>query len=360
MDNNIFKFNNNENYNNKDKNKIVNISTIGFNLQFDLILSLTKEQLTNYNINFNEMNNLEYLKDKFNENLLSFINISSNDFLFNTILFINRTNKIKSNIKYIIPFTPCAQVSFMDNIIKNILQKEGISIIPLNLIDKKAEINFIFNIIKNNKIMSSKKFYVENKIKNDNDINNDDLLKIKVISNSLKKCDYVLTSINNINNYSIIFKDNKSFEKLIDNLKIWKLCVIYDNSIINDFTKRIMSITDIYFLEKKEIDNYFKLDNKNKDKDIDKQIINFTKKKEQKENKKLKLILLIDTLKTINIIQYDSVTQLILLKFTEPIILNELNNKEEEFINDNYNYLKSVYIGAFIVGYFIIKHSIHV
>ena len=69
MDNNTFISNYNEKHN-KDKNKIINISTIGFNLQFNLILSLTEEQLTNYNINFNEMNNLEYLKEKFNEKII--------------------------------------------------------------------------------------------------------------------------------------------------------------------------------------------------------------------------------------------------------------------------------------------------
>ena len=134
MDKNVFNLNKNENFN--DKQETINITTIGFSLQFDLILSLTREQLTSYSINFDEINDLQNLRNIINENFISLINISSNNFLFNTILYINRTNKVKSNIKYIIPFVPAIyeNISFMDDVIKNVLEKEGIIIAPLNLI----------------------------------------------------------------------------------------------------------------------------------------------------------------------------------------------------------------------------------
>ena len=388
MDKNVFNLNKNENFN--DKQETINITTIGFSLQFDLILSLTREQLTSYSINFDEINDLQNLRNIINENFISLINISSNNFLFNTILYINRTNKVKSNIKYIIPFVPAIyeNISFMDDVIKNVLLKEGIIIAPLNLINKTAEINFIINLIENNNIISYKKFNVKNNskycenedinnnnnntleynkfdnVKNNNknnkknnNINKEDLLKTNHLLNSLNKCDYILTSIDNINNLSEIFEEKKSFEKIIEYLKLKKLCIIYDSSVINDFTKNIMSVSDIYFFDKNKIENFI-FDKNNKD--IDKKIIGFTNGIEQKENKKLKLIIIMDNFKSINIIQYDPTTQLIIQKFTEPILLYKIksdlsNDEEENFIKNNFIYLKSVFIGAFISRLFYKK-----
>ena len=46
---------------NKIKDNIKNIKAIGFNLQLDLILSLTKEQYESFNINFHDINIIFYL-----------------------------------------------------------------------------------------------------------------------------------------------------------------------------------------------------------------------------------------------------------------------------------------------------------
>ena len=125
--------------NKNEVNNRINITCIGFNLQFDLVLSLTKEQYTNNKIIYNAINKLEDLKEKINENILSLIKITSNNFLFNVILFLNRANKIKSNIRYIIPFVSrvSIQFDFFDKIIKDVLEKEGIEILPINIMKKK-------------------------------------------------------------------------------------------------------------------------------------------------------------------------------------------------------------------------------
>ena len=379
-----------DNFKNSNDIKIhkINLLAIGYHLQFDLILSLTKEQYKDNNINFNKINNLEYIKNKLNENLLLSIKINSNDFLLNTILFINKTNNIKFNIKYIIPFIykfP-QKISFIENIITNILNNEGIFIIPLNLINKTAEINFIFNLIQNNKIIKYKKFQIENNyeyVKNNdleinnnninikkekNEINKQDYIKIKIIKNVLTKFDFILTCSENINNYIKIFIENKSFEKIIESLEYMKLCIIYDIPIMENFREKIFSVTDIYIFEKNELEKYFKKkeiknirdikDKKNKNNNIKKEEINlidcFNKQIKQIDHKNYKIEIVIDKLKKINIIQHDSSTQLAVENFEEPIILKDKlsidneENLEDIIIANNYNYLKSVYIGTFL------------
>ena len=183
---------NNININNDKKDKIY-IKSIGFNLQLDLILSLTKEQYSKYNIDFYDIYNIDYLRDKINDNLIKSITISSKDFLFNTILFINRANKVKSNIKYIIPFIPVIsnKISFIQNIIDNNLNNNSINIIPLNLMHKKADIKFIFNLIKNDKIVDTKKYYIENNWEYNEILSVDEINNKKNDKNIENKKDYI-------------------------------------------------------------------------------------------------------------------------------------------------------------------------
>ena len=402
---NIDKYENNIINNIKAHNK--NIKAIGFDLQFDLILSLTNEQYESFNINFSEINNLEYIKEKFNENIFSFIKLSSNNFLFNIILFINRANIIKSNIKYIIPFVYniSKEISFINDIIYNILKNEGIFLIPLNLTKKIADIKFIFNLIENNKIISTKKYFIQNNCDytenrdniDDNNINNNnnnkidnnsknklkknkkvnsninkiDEAKIKSLINSLNKCDFVLTTSDNINHLIEIFKEHKSFDKIIKYFELKKLCIIYDIPLMKNFAEKIISVTDIYFFEQSDLNLFFNTNNnksnnnnnnnfiKNK-KEIFKLINYIIKQIEQKDNKTLKIEIIIDKLMEINIIQHDPGTQLLIENFKDSILVfgnkKFINNKNEEIILDNnYNYLKSIYIGAFLSRLFYSK-----
>ena len=373
------KSNNNNNNNNfnlikKNLSNKINISCVGFNFQFDIILSLNHNQYMVNNINYNNINSLEDLKGKINDNLLSLIKITSNDFLLNTILFINRANIIKTNIKYIIPFISkiSEKISFLENIIINIFKREGIEIIPLNLTNKKMQINFILNLIDNNKISSTKKFSIDNiceysdennnnnindkeNEKKSNIINEGDIKKIGSLIKALFKCNYILTTTNIINNIIRLFKESKSFENVIDYLRIKKLCIIYNDLIISDYNKKIMSITDIFIFEKELLNKFFITDDekyKNKNEKMIYKIINyFTNEIEQKEDKTLKVEIIIDQLKEITILQHDSISQLIINQSTKPIFLYECQYnhiREDILINKNYDFLNSVYIGAFL------------
>ena len=364
----------------------LNITCIGFNFQLDLILSLTQEQFTSYNINFNNLQKLGDLENKITEKILPLITITTNDFLFNVILFINRANKIKSRIKYIIPFHSkiIKELSFCENILNDLLKREGIEIIPLKLMNKNMQLNFYVNLINNeNKIIETKKFAINTIYEysgtlddNNNDIfcfkdniknkkskkrkkesikiNKEDNKKIQILINVLNKCNYIISSASVINNMIKIFKDLQSFEMVIDHLKSKKLCIIYDEIIYFNYTEKIMSITDIYIFEKKLLKESFIVDDKNnKNKNVIYKFINyFTNKIEQIENKTLKIEIIIDNLEEISIIQHDSTTKLVANQITTPLPLyhsmkNNKNNREE-FINNNFNYFNSVYIGAFL------------
>ena len=132
-----------------------------------------------------------------------------------------------------------------------------------------------------------------------------------------------MSSSNNIKKIINIFEENKSFEKIIDHLQFMKLCIIYDNPLNEYFKEKIISITDIYIFEKRELKYFFNINDEinKKEKDIYKQIKYFINQIEQKEDKNIRIEIVIDKLRQINIIQHDSSTKLVIQKFAEPIFL---------------------------------------
>ena len=309
---------------NKNKGGNNTIIGLGYNLQFDLELSLTYDQFKENKIDFYEIKNIEYLKGKLNKKLISSsIKISSNNFLFNSILFINRANKTKSNIKYIIPFKIkySEKISFMEDIINEVLLNEGIAIIPLDLIENLPKINFIINLIEENKIKTIKNidiFDYENYKKNENNSFCDEK-GINILINSINKCNYLITCISDYNNYIHIFLDEENFvNKMQNHLKLFNACIIYDDKPINYHLKKIKDLGNI-IIYPKNIKQY----DDNKD-----------------NNANLEIIL--DELKKIIIIQYNTLSKLELFKIDEAIILDNYDDINE--VGD----LESVYIGAFL------------
>ena len=321
---------------NKNKGGNNTIISLGYDLQFDLELSLTYDQFEENKIDFYKIKNIEYLKEKLNKNLISSIKISSKNFLFNSILFINRAYKTKSNIKYIIPFKIkyTEKIFFMEDIINEILLNEGITIIPLDLTENLPQINFIINLIENNKIKRTKYldiFDFKNYHKNENNLY-DDEKGVNTLINSINKCNYLITSISNYNNYIHIFFDEKNFVSKIQNhLKLFNVCIIYDDEPIYYHLKKIKDLGNI-IIYPKNIKQYNNI-NKNSD----------------NKDKNANLEIILDELKRIIIIQYDTFSKLVIFKINEPIILDSIDN-----INDiggdlaSPYYLESVYIGAFL------------
>ena len=322
---------------NKNKGGNNTIISLGYDLQFDLELSPTYEQFEENNIDFYEIKNIEYLKEKLNRKLISSIKIFSKNFLFNSILFINRANKTKSNINYIIPFKIkySEKISFMEDIINEVLLNEGITIIPLDLKENLPQINFIINLIENNKITRTKKldiFGYENYHKNKNNLYGDEK-GVNLLINSINKCNYLITSISDYNNYIHIFLDEENFVNKIQNhLELFNVCIIYDDKPIYYHLKKIKNLGNIKIYPK-NIKQYNDINNNNSNETKD-------------SNTNLEIIL--DELKKIIIIQYDNSSKLAIFKIDEPIILDNIDEINDIVDLDNPYYLESVYIGAFL------------
>jgi hypothetical protein len=222
----------------------------------------------------------------------------------------------------------------MEDIINEILFNEGITIIPLDLKENLPQINFIINLIENNKIKRTKYldiFEYKNYHKNENNLY-DDEKGVNTLINSINKCNYLITSISNYNNYIHIFFDEKNFVSKIQNhLKLFNVCIIYDDEPIYYHLKKIKDLGNI-IIYPKNIKQYNNI-NKNYD----------------NKDKNANLEIILDELKRIIIIQYDTFSKLVIFKINEPIILDSIDNINDigEDLDSPY-YLESVYIGAFL------------
>ena len=144
---------------------LAKIICVGSSFDLDISLGLTEEQYSFLNINYDKINDLSELKTYFSYNqqfntndnnnsnnnfsFLSLLSISSSNSLFNTLLFINRANRVKSFIEYIVPFYPKYEVlyDFMEGIVKSFCERNFIFVEFYNLLDIKP--NITFNLKKN-------------------------------------------------------------------------------------------------------------------------------------------------------------------------------------------------------------------
>ena len=369
--------------------KCQNIISLGSSLNLEMILSLEERQYESLNIQYKEISKVEDIKNFCPKNplemqkLTSLIELHSNNFLFNSILFINQSSKIKYPIKYMIPFSPKfpQELYFMYEVIKYITEINHIYIEEKNILDIKPKIVFTLKLIENDFTIDEKSFLISSE--NNYTINNN----IKIIENKKEEikysgdlykelnfeynCDFFYTTI------SDLFNCKKNSEKEIfdfiqklenENPKT-KICINFDEkylSINKDFIENIFSNTDIFIIEKKDIisfyDNLFKNafnDENNKNNSITKNdniLANFfvNKIKTSKINQQLKLGIFIDDMKEIFLIQKDPNSNSILFEINQNLDLIPLNKKEEdqnlykELIKSDYNSLKSVYVGAFL------------
>ena len=375
--------------NKKKDNKCQNIISLGSSLNLEMILSLEERQYKSLNIEYKDIIKVEELNNLSPKNplemrkLTSLIELNSNDFLFNSILFINQSSKIKYPIKYLIPFSPKfpQELYFMYDIIKSISEINHIYIEEYNILDIKPNIVFTLKLIENDLTVDEKSFLITSE--NNYSINKN----IKIVENKKEEAEYNGDLYKELNlqydceifysTISDLFNCKKNSEKeIIDfikklvnkNPKI-KICINFDGnylSINKDFIENVFSNTDIFIIEKKDIinfyDNLLKHDNNvddNKNNLIAKNnniLSNFfvNKLKTNKNNKKIKLGIFINDMKEIFLIQKDPISNSILFEINQNLDLIPLNKKGEEqkiykeLINSDYNSLKSVYVGAFL------------
>ena len=151
---------------------VAKIICVGGSFEINISLGLTEKQYSFLNIDYDKIKDLSELKPYFNNNenfnkddsnhnfsVLSLLSISSTNSLFNNLLFINRANKVKSFIEYIVPFLPEYELEydFMEDIVKIISEKNYIFIEYYNLLDIKPNITFSFKkLMKTDKLLRQK------------------------------------------------------------------------------------------------------------------------------------------------------------------------------------------------------------
>ena len=381
--------NNNENNNNKNENNNNN----------------------NNNENNSDINNNNNTTKDNNENpltsFLSLITISSKNSLINSLLYINRANKKKTFIQYLIPFIPKfkEKYSFMKKILKSILENNYLYIESFNLLKINSNINFTFKLLdENEKILKTKTFLISDENDNENINYKGDLysgINFMFMSN------YFYSSI------SELIKIKKENIKEIENF-IKKMCNNFPNIIICinfsdyykqpsdieiniiNFIKFLFNFTDIFILERNEFSDYLNLikdlneeenkiknemnsslnekkhnkkSKKNKLKNNDNLFINnnnnnnnnnnieeffISEINSNKSNPKLKIGLFFHELKNLTIIQQQPSTKFILFHSKFEIDFIPHNLSEEKFleysklIDKNYEYVKSIFIGGFL------------
>ena len=355
------------------KNKegdIAKIVCIGGSLEFDLCLALTEVQYKNLNIDYEKVSSLTDLNKVNLSSLSSIISLTSDNFLLNSLLFVNRANRTKSFVEYIIPFT-CKyndDVSFMEEVVKSVTEKNFIFIEEFNLLNLTPRITLTLKKLnENDDAVLDKKIFIiteSNGYTEQNGYNGDlfsgfnfeydcaflysdimELFKCKL--NSYDEIHSFLTHVSDVYpstaiciNYSGYFDQGAKVE------------VDLVNSIGD-----VLALTDVFIFEEKEVSDYFTLMkslNEENGKKIDVEKIFIKEIPNRKKSKIIKIGIIIDEMKTANVIQQDPNSFLVLFhsKFDINFIPKNIPQKDTDeyhkLLLTDYNVIKSVFVGGFL------------
>ena len=397
-----------KNNNNGELQKII---SLGSSLNIEFILSLTEKEYSHYNINYNNINSLLDLKTylecyninnfyspkKKDMNILNLILINSEDSLFNSLLFINRANKIKSFIELLIPFSLkfSEELNFMKDSLKYILENNFIFIEDFNLLDIKPNLNFSIKLIDDDHNVLNKKTFL---ITNDNNYKENNIRNNKEEEFDLfKGLNFEYDGTIFYTNLSDLFNCKKNSNNEIENfikniIKFYpsmKLCINYSNFINNYITiseeilniiNEIISLTDIFIFDEKESEEYFSMRKikEESEKKANKKKIKLIKSHSQlnisknnksenltpedlfirkikiKKKQKNKIGIFFNEMKTITIIQQDSLSKLVLyhmqyeINYLKPNLSDEEFNEYNKIINLNFDKIKSIFLGGYL------------
>lgn len=375
--------------------EVTKILSLGSSLDLNLTLSLTQSQCEQLNINYTEINSLSQMKAilmpncELNQAIVSFIFLSSPNFLINSLFYINRANKTKSFVEYAIPFKPkySYEALFMKEVVKYVTQHNLLFIVEKELLNIVPSIKFTFRLLENNSLIKETKiFTISNECEWDNNTNSysGDLFSSLNIE---YKHSIFYSSINDLIKSKIV-----SYDEILSFLQCLKtekpdmlICINYssffdDPKIINidliQLIKETLKLTDMSLFESKEAKNYFyfhkrtsetALSMSSKDKeennDINKIDINdyFIRELDSnshsnsKDNKrKMKIGIFIDELKTITIIQQNPLSELVLFHskyecsfYSGKPNQNDINDYCKLLI-DNSDLIKSIFVGGLL------------
>ena len=354
------------------------------NININLVLRKTEAQKLNFDIN--SYNKIEDLKNIFSFNYMDFITLTSDNYLINTLLYINRASKNKSFIEFIMPNQLEYDYSkkFIKNLIEDVLAKNYFFIIENKFTNSDSKIKFIIKIIDdyNNEVISYKNFelFERNEMDFELEENNDEKtqnLFLNKIDYNFNKTDYLIIDLKEIKKLLIDYNSIYNFLfKIVNKYSSLTIILIIDDNINEQYKdelfiiKQLIELCDIIFSFKNNMNNFLKSFYSLKKRDIweiEPSKIYFLPKNNESLNE-LDLItkdfdkyrqnvprisVIFDEFNLIYIYKQHFSKKFLSYEKIFPLLMNEINFTDniKEFIYSNSNKLYHIFIGGFLSRY---------
>ena len=354
------------------------------NININLVLRKTEAQKLNFDIN--HYNKIEDLKDIFSFNYMDFITLTSDNYLINTLLYINRASKNKSFIEFIMPNQLEYDYSkkFIKKLIENVLAKNYFFIIENKFTNSASKIKFIIKIIDedNNEVISYKNFELFEKNEMDFKLedNNDEKaqnLFLNKINYNFKKTDYFIIDLKEIKKLLIDYDSIYNFLfKIVNNYSSLTIILIIDDNINEQnkdelfIIKQLIELCDIIFSFKNNMNYFLKSFYSLKKRDIweiepskiyflpkNKENLNdldlITKDFDKYRQNVPRISVIFDEFNLIYIYKQHFSKKSLSYEKIFPLLMNEINFTDniKEFIYTNSNKLYHIFIGGFLSRY---------
>ena len=354
------------------------------NININLVLHKTEAQKLNFDIN--SYNKIEDLKDILSFNYMDFITLTSDNYLINTLLYINRASKNKSFIEFIMPNQLEYDYSkkFIKKLIEDVLAKNYFFIIENKITNSDSKITFIIKIIgdDNNEVISYKNFELFEKNEMDFELedNNDEKAEnifLNKINYNFKKTDYFIIDLKEIKKLLIDYDSIYNFLfKIVNNYSSLTIILIIDDNINEQnkdelfIIKQLIELCDIIFSFKNNMNCFLKSFYSLKKRDIweiEPSKIYFLPKNNESLNE-LDLItkdfdkyrqnvprisVIFDEFNLIYIYKQQFSKKSLSYEKIFPLLMNEFSFTDniKEFIYSNSNKLYHIFIGGFLSRY---------
>ena len=266
---------------NEAKNLKFNLES--YNNIEDLKVLFQMKTLRNGTTNKNKLNNNDNKQNSINNSLdfnyMDYITLTSDNYLINTLLYINRASKIKTFIEFIMPnqLEYDDNKKFIKNFIEDVLVNNYFFIVENSIMDSPSKIKLIIKILDDDKeeVISFKTFElfegnaVDIERIEENNINNDEKSIQKIfldkINYNFNKTNYLIIDLREIKELLLDYENIFNFlYKIVNNYFTLTIIIIIDENIneqnINElFTiKKILELSDIIFCFKNNMNNFLK------------------------------------------------------------------------------------------------------
>jgi len=354
------------------------------NININLVFRKTEAQKLKFDIN--SYNKIEDLKGIFSFNYMDYITLTSDNYLINTLLYINRASKNKSFIEFIMPNQLEYDYSkkFIKTLIEDILAKNYFFIIENKITNSPSKIKFVIKIIDddNNEVISYKNFelFEKNEMEFELEDNNEEKtqnLFLSKINYNFNKTNYFIIDLKEIKKLLIDYKNIYNFLlNIVNNYSSLTIILIIDDNINEPnkdelfIIKQLIELCDIIFSFKNNMNDFLKSFYSLKKRDIweiEPSKIYFLPKNNESLNE-LDLItkdfdkyrqnvprisVIFDEFNLIYIYKQHFSKKSLSYEKIFPLLMNEINftDNVKEFIYSNSNKLYHIFIGGFLSRY---------